>query len=154
MSISTVLILQALSSAFMAGVIWTMQLVHYPLFARVGRPGFCEYQRNHMRRITWIVAPTMGIELITAMWLFAAPPIGIPQDATTVGAALVVVIWLSTALFQGPAHAQLLRMGFEPARLRFLLATNWIRTAAWSVRAPLSLMMLIWAGRVTVEGNL
>ncbi len=33
------LILHAGATLYMAGVIWFVQIVHYPLFSRVGQPG-------------------------------------------------------------------------------------------------------------------
>lgn len=54
------------------------------------------------------------------------------------GLALVAVIWLSTALLQVPCH-ELLCVGFDPAVHQRLVWTNWIRTAAWSLRGFLVL---------------
>ena len=142
-----ILIAHALATVCMAGVIWTMQLVHYALFAQVGSAGFADYQRAHMRRISWIVGPMMITEAVAALWLTLDRPFGIPAWATAAGAGLVLVIWLSTALLQGPTHARLLREGARPDRLRFLLATNWIRTLAWTIRAPLALLMLVWGSQ-------
>lgn len=51
------------------GLIWTIQLVHYPLFAQVGRHTFKAYHHRHTTQITWVVAPLMLMELITAAWL-------------------------------------------------------------------------------------
>jgi hypothetical protein len=54
------------------------------------------------------------------------------------------VIWLSTALLQVPRH-RALEAGFDPAAHRALVATNWIRTVAWTARGFLLLACL---GRV------
>ena len=35
------------ASLFMTGVIWFVQIVHYPLFANVSRSAFAEYERRH-----------------------------------------------------------------------------------------------------------
>jgi hypothetical protein len=40
-----------------------------------------------------------------------------------------------------PLHAKL-GHGRDEAALRKLVSTNWIRTAAWSARLPLALMLL------------
>ena len=47
----------------LVGLIWTVQLVHYPLMAEV-RTGFARYHELHRERITWIVAPLMGAEAL------------------------------------------------------------------------------------------
>lgn len=56
----------------MFGVIWLVQLVHYPLFAGVGADGFTAYEATHQTRITWIVFPAMALELATAAWTLRA----------------------------------------------------------------------------------
>lgn len=114
----------------LVGLIWTIQLVHYPLFAQVGREAFVGYHRRHTRQITWVVAPLMGMEIGTAGWLvwmgmrepwflFALVPLGFN--------------WVSTALVQIPLHNRLAE-GFDSDAHRRLVATNWWRTLAWSVR--------------------
>jgi hypothetical protein len=125
----------------MVGVIWTCQLVHYPLFALVPSAGFVGYERAHMRRISLIVGPAMLVELATAVAIVVARPEGVPPVLAAVGLALVGVNALSTAVLQGPAHRRLAE-GFDLARVRFLVATNWIRTAAWSARGVIALVML------------
>ena len=55
---------------------------------------------------------------------------------------LVVVIWLSTALLQVPQHGRLQR-GFEARAQQALVNGNWIRTAAWSLRAILVSWLMI-----------
>ncbi len=50
------------------------------------------------------------------------------------------MIWASTALLQVPRHTAL-GSGFDRAALSGLVLTNWLRTAAWSVRGALVLWM-------------
>ena len=40
---SAVLVANVALAWFLAGLIWTIQVVHYPLFARVGREGFADF---------------------------------------------------------------------------------------------------------------
>ena len=63
------LALHALATVTIAGLIWFVQLVHYPLFPLVGASDFVRYEREHTRRVTWIVAPLMILEAITAVAL-------------------------------------------------------------------------------------
>jgi len=137
---------QAFASTVMVGVIWTMQLVHYPLFALVGRDAFALYERAHMSRITLIVAPMMFLELACAIWLVVRTPAGIPLWMPWLGLAMVVALWLSTATLQGPTHARL-AADFSEERVRFLVNTNWIRTILWTARALLAIAMLIIASQ-------
>jgi hypothetical protein len=41
---------------FMTGVIWYVQMAHYPLFANVGRQAFAEYHLLHNSATTLVVA--------------------------------------------------------------------------------------------------
>lgn len=129
------------ATLLMAGVIWIVQVVHYPLFAGVGREAFAAYEAQHQRRITWVVGPLMLIELATAVMLVVthSPP-GVPAWMPLLSLVLVGVIWLSTAFVQVPLH-NALGGAFEAAAHARLVATNWIRTLAWSLRAALVLWM-------------
>lgn len=121
---------------FMTGVIWFVQVVHYPLFAAAAGPSFAACHRRHLSLVTWIVAPAMLVELATGLLLAWAPPPGLSPWTTTAGLVLLAIIWLSTALVQVPGHNRL-RHGFDAAAHRQLVASNWIRTGAWSARALL-----------------
>jgi len=134
------------ATLFMIGVIWFVQVVHYPLFAKVRREDFRAYELRHTSLTTWVVAPPMLLEASTALLLFWFPPTGVSTWQLSMGLALVAVIWLSTALFQVPCH-NALAQGFDPAVHRRLVGTNWIRTAAWSARGLLVLWMTMSAFR-------
>lgn len=118
----------------MCAIIWFVQLVHYPLFASVGASEFQRYEQAHVRRITWIVAPLMLVELAASVWLV----IDAPSLVHITGLGLVGVIWLSTLLLQVPLHRQLSE-GFDETLVRRLVRSNWVRTIAWSMRLGLVL---------------
>lgn len=122
----------------MLGIIWFVQVVHYPLFDGVGASGFTAYERRHSRLTSYVVGPPMLVELMCALaslgsgWRVSA----MSADWAWIGFALVGLIWLSTAFVQVPRHTCLERR-FDPTVQRSLVATNWIRTLAWSMRAAL-----------------
>lgn len=133
------------STLALVGLIWTVQVVQYPLFARVGAESFTDYHAGHSARISWIVLPLMLVELVTAIALVLAPPPGVSPASVWIGLGLVGVIWLSTFLLQVPRHS-LLGEGFDADAHRFLVASNWLRTAAWTLRGAL---VLSWVARVS-----
>ena len=143
-ALSSVLILHAAATWFMTGVIWLVQVVHYPLFTFADRARYGAMAAAHSERITWIVGPAMLVELGTALWLLARPPAGAPRALLVAGLALLAVIWLSTALLQGPDNGRLVA-GFDAEVHRRLVATNWLRTIAWSARAILVAVLLLRA---------
>lgn len=128
------------ATLLMVGVIWVVQVVHYPLFAGVGTAGWGAYEAAHQSRITLVVGPLMLVELATAVWLVLDRPVALPTWSVLVGAALVGVIWASTAFVQVPLHSALGGAFDADAHAR-LVATNWIRTVAWTARGGLVLWM-------------
>ena len=137
-----VLLAHAAVTWTLVGLIWVVQVVHYPLLAAVGEPAYAAYQRRHMQRITWLVAPLMLTELACAAFLLIAPPVGVPVWMPIAGVVLLAAIWLSTVLLQMPAHA-MLQDGFDAHAHRRLVRGNWVRTAAWSLRGLLAMLLLI-----------
>ena len=80
-----------------------------------------------------IVLPLMIGEIIIAIAWF------ILQDDTVypmVAGGLVILVWWSTVTFQVPIHKNL-RVGKNKLKLKRLVATNWIRTVAWTLKAVL-----------------
>jgi hypothetical protein len=135
------LLAHAAATLFMVGVIWFVQLVHYPLFARVGRPGFAAYSGSHTRLTGLVVGPPMLLEAATAVALVVWTPPGISVPLVWEGLILVAEIWLSTAFLQSPRHTTLGR-GFDPSAHRFLVTSNWLRTVLWSLRGLVVLCIL------------
>ena len=62
------------STLYMTGVIWFVQIVHYPLMARVGGAQFREYSRLHQLQTTWVVAPAMLAAAVAAVTGFVLLP--------------------------------------------------------------------------------
>ena len=138
---STVLLVHVGVTLVLVGLIWTIQLVHYPMFADVGADAFPAYHTEHGTRISVLVMPLMLVELLTAGWLLVARPAGVPAEAAIVGMVLVLTIWASTFLLSVPAH-EALAGGFDEAAWRRLVHTNWVRTLAWTVRGAGALWVL------------
>lgn len=138
------LLLHAAVTWTMVGVISVVQVVHYPLFRHVGASSYATYQSAHMRRITWIVAPLMTIELGTAGVLAWAPPLGVPPWVAWTGLGLVIILWGITGILLVPLHRSLIR-GFDTDTHHRLVRTNWIRTVLWAVRGGLVLWMIVSA---------
>lgn len=125
----------------MVGVIWFVQIVHYPLMGLVGSPRFVAYSEAHSRLTSYVVGPPMLAEAVTAALLLVSRPPTVSFLAALTGAVLVAVIWLSTALLQVPRHTAL-GSGFDSREHRALVATNWLRTLAWTARGALVMWMM------------
>ena len=136
-----ILLANVVSTLFMVGLIWMVQVVHYPLFDDVGQENYIRYQQRHQNNITLIVGPVMLVELVTAILLLQHPIDGIDRSVVYAGIGLVVLIWLSTAFIQVPCHGKLAN-GFDPNAYQWLVNSNWIRTVAWTARGGLVTWMM------------
>ncbi|EDL56427.1 hypothetical protein [Gimesia maris] len=137
----TLFLLQLVSTFYMTGLIWFVQIVHYPLFALVGRARFTRYQQAHQLRTTIAVGPMMLTEAATTVAIVYWPPPGMGPAFTWTGVGLLFVVWFSTALLQVPRH-QVLASRFSPRHIRSLVISNWLRTIAWTARSVLLLIYL------------
>ena len=118
---------------FMTGLIWLIQLVHYPSFAFVEENNFSQFESFHTQRISLIVMPVMIAELISGLYL-------LPSNASTplfmTSLVILGIIWASTFIFSVPCHYQL-NNGKNNKVIKRLVLTNWPRTIGWSLRSGL-----------------
>ena len=56
-----------LATAGMVGIIWFVQVVHYPLFTSVGRDAFVAYELRNTNLTSFVVGPFMAAEGATAL---------------------------------------------------------------------------------------
>ena len=131
-----ILLIHVVTTWYMVGLIWFVQVVHYPLFAAVEGERFKKYHRQHVRRTTWVVAPVMLVELVSAIALLVVGPAAVSAWLLWAGFALLTVAWASTALLQVPRHNQLAKC-YDETAWRGLCRTNWLRTFAWTARGVL-----------------
>lgn len=127
------------TSWFMTGLIWLIQIVHYPLFAKVGENHFKDYHSFHTRHITFIVAPVMLIELASFVGLVFVKNQS-PLNLSLIGFALLVA-WATTALISVPAHEKL-GAGLNDQICQRLIVSNWLRVGAWSFKSIYLLFIL------------
>ena len=134
------LILHLIATSVMVGVIWVIQLVHYPSFHFVELKQYTTFQRFHMARISYVVIPAMLTELFTLILVV----ISMDQIDILVlaSAILLIFIWLMTAVFFSGVH-QKLTLGYDQTTVDKLVKLNWGRTLLWTLRLLLiSIYML------------
>lgn len=139
-----VLVLGAAATWTMVGVIWFVQVVHYPLLGVVGADRAPEVGARHQTLTAWMVGPPMGVEGLTALALLVDAPIGVAPILPWLAASLLAAALGATVALSVPLHRRMLEApGTEVGR--GLVATNWVRTAAWSARGFLMAVMLLQA---------
>jgi hypothetical protein len=127
-------IVESAATWLMTGVVWYVQLVHYPSFRAVERERFVEFHRHHTAATTLIVGPAMVVEAACAVYRAWAGG----GWRGWAGLALVAILWAGTFFVMVPLHNRLGR-GFDETAAARLIRWNWLRTAAWTLRGLLLL---------------
>jgi len=133
---------QVVGSVGMFGVIWMVQIVHYPLMRFVSGEQFARFESAHRMRISWVVGPLMLIEGVCVLAFLFAAPAGLPWWLPWVGAVVEAIAIGTTVFISAPLHERL-NTHFDTATLDRLVATNWIRTVAWTGRAAVAIAILV-----------
>lgn len=127
------LLLNVVSTWTMVGVIWFVQIVHYPLLSVVPVESAANVAAEHQRRTGWVVMAPMAVEGVTTLLLLAMVPSGVAWFVPWLAGVPLAVALGATVLLSVPRHA---RMATSPdAQVgRELVSTNWVRTVAWTAR--------------------
>jgi len=129
------------STLFMTGVIWFVQVVHYPLMDRVGPESFEKYHAGHTNLTDRVVLVPMVVELLSSVWLIWDRPRGFRVNLASLGLILAVLTWGITFFLSIPAHNRL-SLGFNAATHRSLVTTNWFRLVAWTAHSVVLLVAI------------
>ena len=125
------------ATIFMVGLVWFVQLLHYPLFHQVSLENFQGYHQRYLRESGFLIAPVMLVEVISgSVLVFLKADLLLILNMT-----FLALIWLSTFLLQVPFHNRLGEQRNEQI-IRKLVNSNWLRTVLWSVRGLLLLYLL------------
>ena len=122
-----------LCCTYMTGLIWFVQVVHYPLFKSIPKNSIKTYATLHANRTTFVVIAPMLLELGTAFILLFTRPLYFSIESSYLSFALILLIFLSTFLLQVPDHEKIQESG-QDSDIEHLVKWNWIRTIAWSLR--------------------
>ena len=126
----------------MTGVIWIIQLIHYPSFRFIDFQKFSNFQKFHTTTITFVVGPMMTLEIFSALYLLILNNFSAYWIIQMIA---LVAIWLCTAFLSVPLHTLLAQPHISDIErlqvTQILVKTNWPRTLLWSFR---SLLLLIY----------
>ena len=115
----------------MVGVIWVIQLIHYPSFHFIEKDNYIKFQEFHMKGISIIVIPAMIIEILSGFFLL----IYYFNSSFLFGSSVFILIsiWIITFLFFTKLHNSL-TSGYKESIVDRLVFINWGRTILWSSR--------------------
>ncbi len=123
-------------TAIMVGVIWLVQVVHYPSFNFIDKNFYSDFQNFHIKRISFIVIPVMLLELVSGLILIFLD--NRHSTPSLISFGILILIWIITGLFFAKAHQDLIA-GYDREIVKKIIKLNWIRTLLWSIRLILLL---------------
>ncbi len=121
-------------TALMTGVIWFVQLVHYPSLIHSERSGFERFALAYQRGTSFLVVPVMLLESATAFWLVFFHPRIEPWGWLLCNLLALFSIWICTWVLSMPLHKKLCS-GYDSSVIKRLVLTNWPRTILWTSRS-------------------
>ncbi|WP_338765473.1 hypothetical protein WAF17_01730 [Bernardetia sp. ABR2-2B] len=157
---SPILLSNLLITAFLVGLIWFVQIVHYPIFENVGKQNFRNFHSAHTTLTGKIVILPMLIELGLSFWLvwegYEVDNIlqnnyvgeGIRNrmsnfySFSSIALVFTILLWILTAWIFVPLHGKLIK-GYDLQLIKKLVFRNWFRTFFWSLRLILLIYMTL-----------
>ena len=132
----------AAATTGLAGLVWTVQVVVYPSF-RVAGPtsAWPAVHAHHTRATAAVVMVPWAVQGLTLAALLLRRPAGLPLWLLLLTGVLAATTVVVTAASSVPLHSRLAQ-GYDDALARRLIATNWLRTVAWTAGAACSLVLV------------
>ena len=133
---------QAWCCAAMTGIIWYVQLVHYPAFCWVDRTRWTDFHARHTQMTGWVVGPLMLGEWLAAVCVLGWSPRWWCDPVQVVLLLLLAVVWAATFGWSVREH-RILADGYDGEAVGRLIRRNWVRTAAWTCRSLILVPMVL-----------
>lgn len=130
---------------WLTGLIWYVQIVHYPLYKLVSQEDWLEYEKAHVRRTKWVTFYPMLVEALTGvltlyMWYSKNMAIEILL-LMGINGILALSTWITTFTIQYPLHMQLCQ-AYNLVYIQRLINSNWLRVFIWTLRSIL--VIILW----------
>ncbi len=135
-----VVVVQAVVTVLMVGMIWTVHVVHYDLFPLVGVDSWDAYEHAHVDRIGKVLFGPWLIEGLCVLVLLLARPKRM-RVLAFVSAFLMLFILIDTAAFSAPAHGVLLDH-WDQGTYDGLMTANLVRAWLWTAKGVVAVWML------------
>ncbi len=123
------LLIQLIISALFTGLVWLVQLTHYPAFHFIDKELWQSFHQFHSSSISIMAMPLMLCELALAVYgLWIDPSVW-----SIAAGSLVAIIWGNTFLQAVPLHGALAAQK-DKLKIKKLVRVNSIRTIASTAR--------------------
>ena len=132
--------ISAIAAWYLTGLSWTVGLVVYPSFSRVGEETWQEFHAHHARAITFAVGPVWFLQAVgLSLWLITMKgSTWVTWALSALGALATVGLTILGAI---PRHNRLTAKR-EVSDIQGLLYVHWWRTASWTLCAVASTVAL------------
>jgi len=124
--------LNLICAFYMCGIIWIIQIIHYPSFLLIRAESFQKFHLKHTSTMGLIVGPVMAIELVATTYLLKYEV----SLISTLNLFCVLSLWLLTFFVSVPLH-NALSSGQDILIIQRLIQSNWPRTILWTFKALL-----------------
>ncbi len=141
------LLICLIATFYFVGLIWTIQMLSYPLFRMVGQESFAVYHAAHSRRIVFILGLPLLLVFFSSLLMLWIRPANVPLWAVLLNGVLGGGVWVMTAFIHVPLHSKL-GQTYSTDTMRALVSTNWLRTIVWTAQGILLLWMMGVALRI------
>jgi hypothetical protein len=139
----------------MVGLIWTIHVVHYPLFANVGEATYVTFQSEHVNRIgkllflPWLIEGITLLGVLILAFLGTRRDLRLPAFLNGFGMAIALII---SGVWSAPAHGKLAD-GFDTDIHNQLMNANFVRTLAWTLCGVSAIWLVarMWSTDVSEE---
>ncbi len=135
------LLICLVATFYFVGLIWTIQMLSYPLFQKVGRESFADYHAAHSQRITLILGVPLLLVFVSSLLMLWIRPTSVPLWAVLLNGVMGASVWIMTALIHVPLHTKLGQI-YSTHTMQALVSTNWLRTIVWTAQGALLIWMM------------
>lgn len=138
---SALLWAHAAATTGLAGLCWVVQVVVYPSFRAAGpTAAWPAVHAHHTRATATVVTLPWAVQGASLAALLVRRPDGPPLGLLLLTGLLAATTVAVTAVWSVPLHGRLAD-GYDDEVAGRLIATNWLRTAAWTGGAACSLVL-------------
>jgi len=136
------LLFNLISTLLIAGILWFVQLVHYPLFNEIPAKNMVNYGYYHMQKISGIINLLFIVDFITIVFLLLLVNSDLSATLMVINISIFLFIVFLTRITFLPIHQQLSKNP-NSTLIAKLINLNWIRTLVWSLKVIFLLIIFI-----------
>jgi hypothetical protein len=126
-----------------AGCMTALQLQHYGIYPAVGRAGFAEYMRANNRAAALPTILPAILLYLSVIGLGVVRPAFYGHYDADAAYALSLFAFISTLVWQRKLQGEMAESGYDEAKIRLLIRTNWVRTISYWLLAALAISILV-----------